>query len=138
MVERCSKKDAMRLSVLQTVSSPPVLEYEALQQHRHSLGDEHTAEEDEQELGLEEDDDNAQRAAERKRARVAHEDFRWMAVVPEEANGRAKYRCAEHRELAGVLQVVDLQVGTRVDAADQIAEDRERAYGDRRESSCEP
>ena len=87
----------------------PVLEHEALQDHRHHLGDEHRADEREHELRLEQNRHGAERAAERQRAGVAHEDLGRVGVVPEKSDQRADHREAEDRQLAGVLQVEQLR-----------------------------
>ena len=52
---------------------------------RQRLEHEHAADDDEQQLLLDEDRDGAERAAERQRPDVAHEDFGGVRVVPEEA-----------------------------------------------------
>ena len=50
VMQRRAPEDAMLLRVLESVPSPAVLEHEPLEDHRHRLGDEHDADEDEQEL----------------------------------------------------------------------------------------
>src|SRR5262245_20408523 len=52
----------------------------------------------------------AKHAAERQRAGVAHEDRGRRRVEPEEAEAGSEHRAADHRELAGAGDVVDLEV----------------------------
>ena len=54
-----------------------------------------------QDLLLDEERHRAERAAEAERADVAHEDFRRIAVPPQEAEAGANERAAEDRQLRG-------------------------------------
>src|SRR5215203_3510990 len=64
VVQRRSQEHAVLLRVLQAVTPSPVLEHGALQDHRDHLRDVDPADDDEQELALEQDRDGADRAAE--------------------------------------------------------------------------
>jgi hypothetical protein len=75
------------------------------------------ADERQQQLGLGEHGQRADGAAQRQRAGVAHEDLGRMTVEPEEADGGADERGAEHRQLAGAAHVEDLQIVGRPEVA---------------------
>ena len=60
--------------------------------------------------------EHAERAAERQRADVAHEDRGRVGVEPEEADAGADHRAAEDRQLAGAGDVRDVQVLGDVEA----------------------
>ena len=64
---------------------------------------EHAADDRQQQLLLDQDRDGAERAAERERPDVAHEDVGRMRVPPEKAEARADERAAEDRQLADAL-----------------------------------
>ena len=102
-----------------------------LEDDRHGLDHEDAADDDEQEFLLDEDRDRAERAAERERADVAHEDVGGIGVVPEEPEAGADQRAAEDRQLAdGGDTVGQLQVlGEHAVAAD-VGQRRERRGGD--------
>ena len=71
-----------------------------LEDDRRGLDHEDAADDDEDEFLLDEERDGAERAAERERADVAHEDVGGIRVVPEEPEARADQRAAEDRQLA--------------------------------------
>src|SRR5262245_11476316 len=98
MVKRRALEHPIRFRVLVTVSALAVLEHRALQDHRRGLGDEDAAHNEQQKLGLEEDRHRTERATERKRTGVAHEDLGGVTVVPEEANARAEDGRTEDRQ----------------------------------------
>src|SRR6266550_5712867 len=127
----------MLAGVLDSVSSLSILEHESLQDDGEHLGNEHSAHDQEQEFGLEENRDRGQGAAKRQRASVAHEDFGGMRVVPEESYTRPHQGGTENRELAGPAQEIHVQVLTRVDASNHVGVERKRKSGDRRESGSE-
>ena len=62
--------------------------------------DEDAADDRQQQLLLDQDRDRAERAAERERSDVAHEDLGGIRVVPKEAQAGADQRAAEDRQLA--------------------------------------
>src|SRR5437868_5563510 len=76
------------------------LEGSDLQHDRRRLDDEDAADDDEDEFLLDEQRDGPERAAERERADVAHEDVGGVRVVPEEAETGADERATEDRQLA--------------------------------------
>ena len=86
------------------------LERDHLHDHRHRFEHEQPADDGEHDLVLGGDRDRAEHAAERERAGVAHEDRGRRRVEPEEAEAGADHRAAQHRELAGAGDVVDLQI----------------------------
>src|SRR5215831_6311664 len=72
MVQRSAAEDAVLLRIRTAVPLESVFEDAALQDHGHHLGDEHEADEGQHELGLEQNSDAAECAAQRKRPGVAH------------------------------------------------------------------
>ena len=70
------------------------------------------------------DGDRAEHAAERQRAGVAHEDRRRRRVEPEEAEAGADHRAAEHGELAGALDEVDLEIVGEDGVAREVGDER--------------
>ncbi len=66
-----------------------------LQDHRKGLDDEHAARDQQHDLVLGQQRDDAERGAERQRADVAHEHHRRVGVEPEEAEARAQQRAAK-------------------------------------------
>src|SRR6058998_516119 len=96
-----------------------------LQDDRAGLHDVDAADERQQQLGLGEHGEHADGGAERQRARVAHEDLGRMTVEPEEADGRADERAAEHRQLARPAHVEDLQIVGRPEVAREVGDDAE-------------
>ena len=64
----------------------------------------------EHDLLARDDGDGAERAAERQRADVAHEDLRRVGVEPQEGQARAGHRGAEDQQLAGAGDVREQQV----------------------------
>ena len=78
---------------------------------------EHAADDRQQQLLLDQDRDRAERAAERQRSDVAHEDLGGVRVVPEESEARADERAAEDRQLAGRREAHQQQVVARAPRA---------------------
>ena len=74
------------------------------------LQHEQAADDGEHDLVLGRHRDGAERAAERQRAGVAHEDHGRRRVEPQEAEPGADQRAADDGQLADALHVVDLQV----------------------------
>src|SRR5579864_6002774 len=91
MVERRHSEDPL----------PRRLERRDLDDDGGGLDDEDAADDYEDELLLDEERDRPERAAERERTDVAHEDVGGIRVVPEESEARADERTAEDRELTG-------------------------------------
>src|SRR3954465_7270458 len=115
--------------VIETVSSLAILEHDALQNYGEHLGHKHSADEQQQELGLEQNGDCRQRSAESQRPRVAHENLGGMGVVPEEPDTRAHQRGAEYSELPRAAQKINVQVLTGVDAPDYVRVEGESQGG---------
>ena len=102
------------------------LEPADLQHHRQRLDDEDAAHDAEHDLLPRDDRDRAERAAERQRADVAHEDLRRMGVEPQEGEAGAGHRRAEHQQLAGPRDVRNQQVAAEDRIAGDVGEDAER------------
>ena len=68
-----------------------------LDHHRQALGYEDTADENQKQFLLDNHGHGADRAAKRKRAHVAHENFGRVCVVPEETEAGPDHRAAEDR-----------------------------------------
>ena len=100
----------------------PVLEADRLDDHRERLDDIDPGDQDEQRLGACDDREAGERAAERHRARVAHEELGRVGVVPEESDRSPDQRGRENREVE--LEVVALAGVARADVCD---------HGDRQE-----
>ena len=94
------------------------------------LQHEQAADDGQHDLVLGGDRDGAQRAAQRQRAGVAHEDHGWRRVEPQEAEAGADDGPADDGELAGALHVVDLQVGGEARVAGQVGDQAEGGGGD--------
>src|SRR5262245_1095424 len=102
MVQRRAAENAIGLRVLLPVSTFSILEDRSLQDYGCRLGHEHTTDDEQQELRLEQNCHGPERTAERERAGVAHEHVGGMRVVPEEPDACAEDRRAEDRELSSV------------------------------------
>ena len=89
------------------------LEVADLQDHRQRLDHEQPAEQDEQELGAGQDREPGQRAAERERAGVAHEDLGRRGVPPQEAEAGAGDRGGDDGEVERVAHLVALRARRR-------------------------
>src|SRR5690349_3024636 len=79
-----------------------------LHDHRHRLEHEQAADDGERDFVLGGDRDRADQAAERERAGVAHEDRGGRRVEPQEPKPGADHRPAQHRELTGAGDEMDL------------------------------
>src|SRR5471032_677842 len=77
------------------------LEGQHLHDHRYGLEHEQPAHDGQHELVLDHDRGSAERAADRKRPRVAHEHHGRWCVEPQEAQPRADQCRQQHREFAG-------------------------------------
>ena len=114
------------------------LERDHLHDHRHRFEHEQPADDRQHDLVLGGDRDRAEHAAERERAGVAHEDRRRRRVEPEEAEAGADHRAAQHRELAGAGDVVDLQIVGEARVAGEIGDDAEAQRRDHHRHDGEP
>ena len=125
MIARITNR-AMTFGSLQPISSkwwcsgairktrlPVSLNDADLDHDRRRLEHEDAADDDEDELLLDEERDRAERAAERERADVSHEDVGGIRVVPEEAEAGADQRAAEDRQLADRAATPSAAAGTR-------------------------
>src|SRR5690349_18007973 len=99
VMQRRAQENPMRARIVDPVFLLAVLEHAPLDDHRGGLGDEYTADEKQQELGLQQDRDDAERAAEGERSGVPHEYLRRVRVEPQKADARTKDRGAEDHEL---------------------------------------
>src|SRR5882724_6542026 len=81
-----------------------------LHDDRDRLQHEQAADHGEHDLVLHRDRSGTQHATERQRSGIAHEDRGRRRVEPEKAQARTEHRAAQHRELAGAGDVVDLQI----------------------------
>src|SRR5262245_33171379 len=125
VMQRRSSKDAVAAGILSAIPPRAVLEHVPLQEDGQRFGDEHEADEREDELCLQQNGHGAERAAQRERAGVAHEDLRGVRIVPEKSNQSAHHRQAEDRELSGALQVEHPEIAAQVHTTDDVREDRE-------------
>ena len=87
---------------------------------------------------LDRDGDRAQRAAQRQRTGVAHENRGGRRVVPEKAQAGAHQRRQEYRQLAGIFDVGDLQIGREFLIAHQIDDQGEGGGRDHHRHDGEP
>src|SRR5690242_10124875 len=114
------------------------LERHHLHDDGNRLDDEQPADHREHDLVLHRHRRGAQHAAERQRAGVAHEDRGRRRVEPEEAETRAKHRAADHRELAGAGDVIDLQIVGEYGVAREVGDHAETGgrdhHGNNRET----
>src|SRR6266850_1266935 len=106
-------------------AAPRELERGHLHDDRHRLHHVDAADERQQQLGLGEHGQHPDGGAQGQRARVAHEDLGRMAVEPQEPDGGADQRAAEHRQLARAAHVEDLQIVGRPEVARQVCDDAE-------------
>ena len=81
-----------------------------LHHHRDGLEHEQSADDGEHDLVLGRDRDGAERAPQRQRARVSHEDHGGRRIEPQEAEPGAQDGAAQDGQFPGAAHVVDLQV----------------------------
>src|SRR5216684_5406020 len=81
-----------------------------LDDHRHGLEDEQTADDGQHDLVLGDDGDRAQGAADGERPGVAHEHHGGRRVEPQEAQTRADQGGKQHGELARARDVMEVEV----------------------------
>src|SRR5476651_1246642 len=91
-----------------------------LHNHRHGLEHEQPAHDRQHDLVLGDDGDAAQRAADRERPGVTHEDHGGWRVEPQEAETRPDQCREQHREFARARDVMDVEVV----GVDEISDDR--------------
>ena len=108
------------------------LERPDLEDHGEGLEDEHTAHNRQQQFLLDENRNGSERAAERERPDIAHEDLRGIGVVPKEPEARADERSAENRQLGGLGKVHEQQVLGEDAMACDVGKRRERRSRDRK------
>src|SRR5882724_12149928 len=96
-----------------------------LHDHRHRLQHEQSADHRKHDLVLDRDRDRAEHAAKRERAGIAHEDRGRRRIEPQKSKPSAEQRPAQHGELAGAGDVVDLQIIGEHGIADQIGDQAE-------------
>src|SRR3989338_4262222 len=114
------------------------LEGADLQDHRQRLQDEHAADEEKQDLLLDDDGHGADGAAEGARADVAHEDFRGVGVVAKDAEGGAGHGGAEDGQLALLGHLGEVEVLGELGVAADVGERGEGAGGDGHAADGEP
>ena len=68
---------------------------------------------------LDDHGDDAERAAERKRADITHENVSGMRVIPKEAHRSPDQRSAEDRQLARMGNVLNIQIACEAGVARQ-------------------
>src|SRR5215469_13867822 len=103
----------------------PQLERTHLQNDRERFQDKYSADEEKQDLLLDDDGDGPKGAPQRQRADVSHENFRRMRVVPEESQRCAYQRPAKNRELADSGDVLNIEIGGPAKIAADIGKDGE-------------
>ena len=109
--------------------APPVLEADRLDDHGERLDDVDPGDQDEQRLGAGDDREAGERAAERHRARVAHEELGREGVVPEEPDRGPDQRGRQDRQ-------IELEVGALADVARaDVADHGDREEGEERDDS---
>src|SRR5436190_6295621 len=121
MVQRRHQKNSAPDPVL----APRIFEIGRLNQHRARFRHEHAAGDDQEERLMNEDRDDPERAAERKRPGVAHEDFCGMTIEPKKPQARANHGRAKHREFPCPINVGNLEVLRHDDIAREIRDDQE-------------
>src|SRR5262245_11178634 len=103
------------------------LEAHDLRHDAESLEEEDAAEDDREQLVLEEHGASAEPATERERTDVSHEDLRGVRVVPEEADAGAEQRSAEDGELTGARDLRDVEVARDDEALRDVGDTEGRA-----------
>src|SRR5215212_414456 len=116
----------------------PDLEGEYLDDNRYGFEHEKTADHQEHDLVLGGNRNGAERAAERERACVAHEDHGRGCVEPQEAEAGTDDRSAEDRKLARPFDEMHLQVIGKNGIAHQIDDDAISADGNHHRDDREP
>ena len=86
---------------------------------------------------LDENRDGTERASQRERPDIAHEDFGRVRVVPKESEARADERPAENRQLGGLRKMNEEQVLGKNTMACDIRQGRERSGRDRKGADCQ-
>src|ERR1700726_2270391 len=114
------------------------LEGRNLHDHRNRFQHEQSADHGQHDLVLDGDRDRTEHAAERERAGVAHEDRGRRRVEPEKSEARAEQRAAQHRELAGARDIVDLQIVGEDHVAGEIGDQAKACGCNHDRDDCEP
>src|SRR5216684_7783051 len=108
-----------------------------LQNHRDGFQHKNAANEEQQNLLLDDDRNHAERPAQRERPHISHENLRRMRVVPQKAERRADERAAEHRQLADLRDILYVQVRRPAEVAAHVGQHREGACRDDRTADGE-
>src|SRR5690242_20249543 len=111
-------------------SFAPQFEGADLQDDAERFDDEDAADEKQQNFLLDNDRDDAERAAERERPNVAHEHFGGMRVVPEKAERGANERAAENGKFTDAGDVLNFEIIRPAIVAADVSEHGERAGSD--------
>src|SRR5271167_1635779 len=109
---------------------PPQLERAYLQNHGERFDDEDSTNKKQQNLLLDDDRYRAQSSAKRERPDIAHENFRWVGVVPKEAKGGADQGAAKYGQFADARNVLNFEVRGPARVAADVGQHGERARGD--------
>src|ERR1700683_3521058 len=86
------------------------LERSHLQNYRKRLQYKNSANRKQQNFLLNDHRNNSDRAANCQRTDIAHKKLRRMRVIPKESKRRAQQRAAKNRELAGIGNVLDIEI----------------------------
>src|SRR6185312_3905194 len=114
------------------------LERSHLHDHRNRFQHEQTPDHREDDLVLGRDRDGAEKAAERERAGIAHEDRGGRGVEPQKSEARAEHGAADDREFARSRDMPKLEIFGEDQVAGEIRDDRERKRGDHHRHDREP
>src|SRR2546430_13368086 len=98
-----------------------------LQDDAERFDDENATDEKQQNFLLDNDGDNADRAAEGERTDIAHEHFGGMRVVPKKAERSADERAAKNGKFADARDVLNFEIVRPAVVAADVSEHGERA-----------
>src|SRR5437868_11029935 len=98
-----------------------------LQDDAERFDDENATDEKQQNFLLDNDGDNADRAAEGERTDIAHEHFGGMRVVPKKAERSADERAATNGKVADARDVLNFRIVRPAVVGADMGEDRYRA-----------
>src|ERR1700744_4001916 len=101
-----------------------------LQDDADGLKNEDAADEGEQQFLFDNNRNSPDGAAQCQRAYIAHKDFRWVSVVPKEANAGADHGAAKDCDLADHRHALKLEVIGKDCVAADVSKDRKRGGGD--------
>src|SRR5215470_13622163 len=83
-----------------------------LQNHRTRLDDKYSSDERQQKFLLDDHGDGADCTTQSKRAHIAHENFRWVRVVPQESDRRSDHCTAKNGQLTDLRHALKLEIGS--------------------------